>query len=65
MKRARTVLFLAASPRDLEPIRPDLELRKIRQELQLDQDRDGLVLVDDVAVRLHDISGALPGRNAT
>jgi hypothetical protein len=58
-KRRRTILFLAASPRDLEPIRPDLELRKIRQELQLDQDRAGLLLVDDVAVRLHDISRAL------
>ena len=58
-KRMRTILFLAASPRDLEQIRPDLELRKIRQELQLDQDRDGLRMVDDVAVRLHDISRAL------
>ena len=58
-KRVRTVLFLAASPRDLAPIRPDLELRKIREELQLDPNRDAFVLVDHVATRLTDISRAL------
>jgi hypothetical protein len=59
VKKTRTVLFLAASPRDQEPIRPDLELRKIREELQFDPDRDALVLVDHVAARLHDVSRAL------
>jgi hypothetical protein len=58
-KRARTILFLAASPSDWEPIRPDRELKKIREQLRLDQGGGDLTLVDDVAVRLHDINPAL------
>jgi hypothetical protein len=54
-----TVLFLAASPRDLEPIRPDEELSKIEKELRLGQNRDGFLLVAERAAQLSDISRAL------
>jgi len=54
-----TILFLAASPRDLEPLRPDAELRLIEQELLLSPNRDKFKLVAQVAVRLEDISRAL------
>jgi len=57
-KRTRTILFLAACPKDLARIRLDLELRRIRQELQLGK-RDDFLLVDDIAVRLTDISRSL------
>jgi len=57
--RVQTVLFLAASPKDMEPLSPDEELRKIEQELQLDPNRNDFSLKSHVAVRLTDISRAL------
>jgi hypothetical protein len=56
--RVRTVLFLAASPKDLKPLSPDEELRKIEQELQLGPSND-FVLKSHVAARLTDISRSL------
>lgn len=57
--RERTVLFLAANPRNLTPLRPDEELRLIEQELWLSPNRDDFRLVSHVAVQLIDISRAL------
>jgi hypothetical protein len=54
-----TVLFLAASPRDLVPLRPDEELRLIQQELWLGPNRDDFRLAAQVAVQLTDITRAL------
>jgi hypothetical protein len=58
-QRVRTVLFLAASPKDMTPIRPDQERRDIEHELQLDPNRGAFQLVDYAAARLTDISRAL------
>jgi hypothetical protein len=57
--RVQTVLFLAASPRDLEPLRPDQELRLIEQQMQLDPNRGDFRLEPRVAAQLTDISRAL------
>lgn len=57
--RVQTILFLAASPRDLAPLRPDLELRLIEQQMQLDPNRDDFRLAAKAAVQLTDISRAL------
>jgi hypothetical protein len=58
-QRVRTVLFLAANPRRMAPLRPDQERRDIEHELQLDPNRDAFRLVDFAAARLTDISRAL------
>jgi hypothetical protein len=58
-QRVRTVLFLAASPKGMTPIRLDQERRDIEHELQLDPNRGSFVLVDFAAARLTDISRAL------
>jgi hypothetical protein len=55
----RTVLFLAASPKDMEPLRPDLELRMVDEQMQLDRNRDDFRLESHVAARLTDISRSL------
>lgn len=54
-----TILFLAASPRDLEPLRTDQEFALIEQELRLSPSRQNFRLVSQVAVQLADVSRAL------
>ena len=55
----QTILYLTASPRDLTPLRSDLEMRKVKERLQLGRDRDAFRLEYCVASRLDDISQAL------
>ena len=57
--RERTILYLAASPRDLAPLRSDLEMRKVMDRLQLSQLRDRYRLEYRPAARFADISQAL------
>lgn len=54
-----TVLFLTASPRNLEPLRPDLEMREVQQRLQLSKQRDRFRVKPALAARFHDLSQAL------
>jgi hypothetical protein len=54
-----TVLFLAASPTDMCLLRSDLEMRGIREELQLGKFRERFRLESAVAARLKDIGQAL------
>jgi len=55
----QTILYLTASPKDLTPLRSDLEMRKVKEKLQLGRDRDAFRLEYCVASRLDDISQAL------
>jgi hypothetical protein len=55
----QTMLYLAASPRDMEPLRSDLEMRKVKERLQLSRHRDRYRVEFCVAPRLVDISQAL------
>jgi hypothetical protein len=55
----QTILYLTASPRDMAPLRSDLEMRKVKEKLQLGKDRDAFRLEYCVASRLDDISQAL------
>jgi hypothetical protein len=55
----QTILYLTASPTDMEPLRSDLEMRKVKEKLQLGKDRDAFRLEYCVAARLDDISQAL------
>lgn len=55
----RTVLFLAANPRNLPKLRPDEELRLIEHELWLSTNRDEFRLASQSAVKLLDINRAL------
>jgi hypothetical protein len=57
--RRDTILYLAASPTDLPPLRSDKEMREIREELQLGKDRDRFRLESAAAARLKDIGQAL------
>lgn len=57
--RPDTILFLAASPQDLPPLRPDKEMREIHGMLQMGKHRDRFRLESAVAVRLKDIGQAL------
>ena len=54
-----TILFLAASPQDLPGLRSDLEMREIREQLQLGKLRSRFRLESAVAARLRDIGQAL------
>jgi hypothetical protein len=54
-----TILFLAATPRELERIHPERELRKIERELRIDWNREGFRLKSNEAVQLTDVSRAL------
>jgi CHAT domain len=54
-----TVLFLAASPSDMFLLRSDLEIRGIREQLQLGKFRAHFRLESAVAARLKDIGQAL------
>jgi hypothetical protein len=53
------VLFLAASPPNMPPIRIDEEIREIQQEIRLGRQRDRIQLETRWAVRPRDISRAL------
>lgn len=55
----QTILYLAASPLDLERLRSDLEMRKVKERLQLSRHRGRYRIEPCVAVRLVDISQAL------
>jgi hypothetical protein len=57
--RPRTVLFLAASPQDMPPLRQDLEFKRIQRERQLSSNRDDFVLQLEEAALLDDIHRAL------
>jgi hypothetical protein len=54
-----TILYLTASPRDMDPLRSDLEMRKVQEKLQLGRDRDAYRLEYRGASRLDDMSQAL------
>ena len=53
------ILFLAASPKDMPPLRSDEEMREIREMLQLGRYRDRFRLESAQAVRLKDVGQAL------
>lgn len=55
----QTILYLAASPRNLPPLRSDLEMRKVKERLQLSRYRDRYRIEPYLAVRFDDISQAL------
>jgi len=55
----KTILYLAASPQNMEPLRSDLEMRKVKERLQLSRHRDQYRLEPCVAARFDDISQAL------
>ncbi|MCI5142820.1 MAG: CHAT domain-containing protein [Candidatus Electrothrix sp. ATG1] len=55
----RTILFLAAAPRDDEPLQLSTELREIKEALQLSSRRNDFNLIDTVAVRVQDLRRAL------
>jgi hypothetical protein len=54
-----TILFLAASPQEMPALRSDLEMREIREQLQLGKLRSHFRLESAVATRLKDIGQAL------
>lgn len=54
-----TVLFLAASPTDMAPLRSDVEMRGIREQLQRGKLREHFRLESEFAARLQDIGQAL------
>ncbi|GAA3282716.1 CHAT domain-containing protein [Dactylosporangium vinaceum] len=58
-KSEQVVLYLAAAPRDMEPLRSDLEMRKVREKLQRSRDRERFRLEWCPAARFEDISQAL------
>ncbi|MEV4140716.1 CHAT domain-containing protein [Dactylosporangium sp. NPDC049742] len=55
----QTVLYLAASPRNLPQLRSDLEMRKVKERLQLSRHRDQYRIEPFLAARFDDISQAL------
>jgi hypothetical protein len=55
----QTILYLTASPRDMELLRSDLEMRKVQEKLQLGRERDAYRLEYRGASRLDDVSQAL------
>jgi CHAT domain/Translocon-associated protein beta (TRAPB) len=55
----QTILYLAASPRDMEPLRSDLEMRKVKERLQLSKHRDRYRIELCPAAQFDDISQAL------
>jgi hypothetical protein len=55
----QTILYLAASPKDMAPLRSDREMRKVKERLQLGRERDAFRLEYCVASQLDDISQAL------
>jgi hypothetical protein len=57
--RPDTILYLAASPADMTPLRSDREMREIRERLQLGKHRDRFRLESAQAARLKDIGQAL------
>lgn len=56
------ILFLAASPRDLAPLRLGEEMREIKEQLQLGRHRDRFRFESAEAVRLKDIGYELANR---
>jgi hypothetical protein len=56
------ILFLAASPRDLPPLRLGEEMREIKEQLQLGRHRDRFRFESAEAVRLKDIGYELANR---
>ncbi|GAB2613354.1 hypothetical protein Aab01nite_69480 [Paractinoplanes abujensis] len=55
----QTILYLAANPRDLPPLRSDDEMRRVKERLQLARHRDRYRIEPALAVRFDDISQAL------
>jgi hypothetical protein len=55
----QTVLYLAASPRNMPPLRSDLEMRKVKEKLQRSKERDRYRIEPCLAARFDDISQAL------
>jgi hypothetical protein len=54
-----TILYIAASPTDMPPLRSDKEMREIREELQLGRYRDWFKFESRAAARYKDIGQAL------
>lgn len=55
----RTILYLAANPRDMAPLRSDLEMRKVKERLRLAKPSVRYRIEPCPAVRFDDISQAL------
>ncbi|GIF78555.1 CHAT domain-containing protein [Asanoa siamensis] len=55
----QVLLYLAASPRDLPPLRSDLEMRKVKERLQLSRARERFRIEWCPAARFDDLSQAL------
>lgn len=55
----QTILYLAASPRDMEPLRSDLEMRKVQERMQLARHSDRYGIEYRPAARLVDVTQAL------
>lgn len=55
----QTVLYLAASPQDMPPLRSDLEMRRVQERLQLGKQRDRFRIDYRPAARFDDLSQAL------
>jgi len=54
-----TILYLAASPEDMPPLRSDKEMREVQEQLQLGKYRDRFRLESRLAARFKDIGQAL------
>ncbi|MEV6343778.1 CHAT domain-containing protein [Actinoplanes sp. NPDC051851] len=55
----QSILYLAANPRDLPPLRSDEEMRRVKERLQLARNRDRYRIEPALAVRFDDISQSL------
>ena len=56
---SRTILFLAAQPKDMPPLQLDREMRDIEEGLRRSQQRDQFVLAQRWAVQPRDIQRAM------
>jgi hypothetical protein len=56
---AQTILYLAANPRGLPPLRSDDEMRRVKERLQLSRHRSLYRIEPALAVRFDDISQSL------
>lgn len=62
---AQTILYLAANPRDLRPLRSDDEMRRVKERLQLARNREQYRIEPALAVRFDDISQSLVDHEPT
>jgi hypothetical protein len=59
LSRTDTILYLAASPTDMTPLRSDKEMKQVREQVQLGRYRDRFQLEFRPAVGLKDVGQAL------